>query len=181
MPETETPLLIYDGRCGFCKIWIEYWKKLTGDALRYEATDEAGPSVRLVLTGGETLTGARAVFTALQDVEGRRWLIGACDNVPGFAAVAELAYRLIAAHRNAAYRATVLLFGRQVNPPRYERVSWLFQKLLAIIYVIAFWTFAVQARGLIGSQGIVPLARYLAAFHAQFGSASAWMALTVWN
>ncbi len=26
-------LLIFDGNCGFCRIWIEYWKKLTADRI----------------------------------------------------------------------------------------------------------------------------------------------------
>jgi predicted DCC family thiol-disulfide oxidoreductase YuxK len=30
-----TPLLIFDGDCGFCRIWVEYWKRLTGDLVAY--------------------------------------------------------------------------------------------------------------------------------------------------
>src|SRR5579863_6668751 len=34
------PLLIFDGHCGFCRIWIEYWKKLSGDRLDYAPSQE---------------------------------------------------------------------------------------------------------------------------------------------
>ena len=36
------PLLIYDGRCGFCRIWIDYWKRLTGDRVDYASSQEVG-------------------------------------------------------------------------------------------------------------------------------------------
>ena len=25
------PVLIFDGDCGFCRVWVEYWKRLTGN------------------------------------------------------------------------------------------------------------------------------------------------------
>jgi len=39
---SSKPLLIYDGRCGFCKIWIDYWRKLTGDRVEYAASQDVG-------------------------------------------------------------------------------------------------------------------------------------------
>ncbi|HUS06200.1 MAG TPA: lipase maturation factor family protein [Bryobacteraceae bacterium] len=43
----------------------------------------------------------------------------------------------------------------------YGLVSWLFIKLLALVYIAAFASFAVQVPGLIGSHGIQPAALYL--------------------
>ena len=40
MDEEQRPVLIYDGKCGFCKIWIQYWTRLTGDAVRYAASQD---------------------------------------------------------------------------------------------------------------------------------------------
>jgi|SRR5579884_1224473 len=175
----DAPVLIYDGNCGFCELWIEYWKQLTVDRVRYEASDDAPESVQLALAG-ETLTGARAVFTLLKEVPGRGWLACAYDSVPGFGAASEAAYRFIAAHRDLAYRTTVLLFGKPIVPATCARVAWLFEKLLAIVYAIAFLTFAVQARGLIGSRGILPLAHYLEVFRSTYGAGAAWMTPTLW-
>jgi hypothetical protein len=43
------------------------------------------------------------------------------------------------------------------EPPHYELTGFLFLRLLGLIYLFAFVSFAVQAAGLIGSHGILPL------------------------
>ena len=179
MPE-EAPVLVYDGRCGFCKLWIDYWRQLTGERVRYEPSESLGTSVELHLPDGEVLTGAHAVYTTLHEAPGKAWLERAYYDVPGFGSASELAYRIIAAHRSAAWQASVLLFGRRIAPRTYNQVSWVFEKILAAIYIIAFWSFAVQARGLVGHRGILPLDRFLHAMQAEFGSSALWMAPTVW-
>jgi len=35
------PVLIYDGHCGFCRLWLDYWRKLTGDRIEYIASQDA--------------------------------------------------------------------------------------------------------------------------------------------
>ncbi|MGH6798843.1 MAG: lipase maturation factor family protein, partial [Roseiarcus sp.] len=54
----------------------------------------------------------------------------------------------------------------------YSLSCWLFLKILAVVYGIAFVSFGVQIQGLIGSHGILPLAGYLGAAHAQLGAAA---------
>src|SRR6185503_17174184 len=39
--ESARPIMIFDGNCGFCGIWIDYWKRLTGDSILYEPYQEA--------------------------------------------------------------------------------------------------------------------------------------------
>ena len=60
-----------------------------------------------------------------------------------------------------------------------SRVCALFLKALGLIYLIAFVSFGVQADGLVGSQGILPLTRYLAAMHQAMGPRAYWYAPTV--
>lgn len=182
------PVLLYDGRCGFCRIWIDYWKILTGDAVSYATSQEAGPeypqipaeafghSVQVVLPNGEVLSGAHAVFYTLALNPAHRWLLWLYKHVPGFAPVTEAAYRVIAAHRNLFYRATVLLFGRTVEPLRYDAIQRLFRKFLAVIWLIAFVSFGLQASALIGSQGVQPAALYFARVR-EFLGASGWLAV----
>ena len=67
-------------------------------------------------------------------------------------------YAFIAAHRAASYRISLCLWGRDYEPPRYDLVSFLFLRLFGLIYLSAFVSFGVQAQGLIGSHGILPLA-----------------------
>jgi predicted DCC family thiol-disulfide oxidoreductase YuxK len=186
----DLPLVIFDGHCGFCRIWIEYWKALTDGRVAYTASQEVGglypqipaenfgESVQLVLPGGEVFSGARAVFRTLTFARGMAcspWMpLWAYEHVPGFAPATEAAYRLIANHRTFFYHLTRFTFGKTVLPLRFAKVEWLFLRLLAAIYLIAFSSVAVQITGLIGSRGILPLGGYLAAVSRALGVRRYW-------
>jgi hypothetical protein len=90
------------------------------------------------------------------------------EKLPGFAALSELVYAIIAAHRGIAYRVTAILWGRDYRPPEYGIGAALFTRLFGLIYLFAFVSFAVQAMGLIGSHGIVPLPETLVAIRNRF-------------
>jgi lipase maturation factor 1 len=55
----------------------------------------------------------------------------------------------------------------------------LFSRALAVIYAIAFLSFGVQVRGLIGSSGILPVGTFLDAMQRQLGATAYWDAPTV--
>jgi lipase maturation factor 1 len=59
--------------------------------------------------------------------------------------------------------------------------SWLFSKALSLIYLSAFVSFAVQARGLIGENGILPASRYLEILNQHYGSERLTMAPTIFH
>src|SRR5690242_20091415 len=92
----ERPLVIFDGKCSFCRIWIEYWKQLTGDRVDYAPSQEVrdqfpgipreafAASVQLALPGGEILSGARAVYELLTYSNEKRWPLWLYHNLPGF-------------------------------------------------------------------------------------------------
>ena len=170
-------ILIYDGKCGFCRIWIDYWRRLTdrrpaGERVEYLASQDAGDrfpqipreayrqSVQLVRPDGTVAGGARAVFETLGFARLYRWIGAPC----------EIAYRLIAAHRDAAYQVTRFTFGRRIEPSRFEATQWLFLRLLAVIYAVAFGSLAVQVEGLIGSRGILPVRELLASVGGRTGA-----------
>jgi lipase maturation factor 1 len=178
---SDRPLVIFDGKCGFCGIWIRYWEQLTGTSVEYAASQDVGSrypqipvesysqSVQLVMPEGEVLSGARAVITTLRYAPGWAWLLWVYQHVPGFARVTEAGYRLIAAHRTFFFHLTRLTFGRNISPLRYAGVEWLFLRLLAVLYFIAFGSLGLQITGLVGEQGILPAGRYLAAIHDSYG------------
>lgn len=178
------PVLVFDGKCGFCRIWIDYWKHLTGDAIEYAPSQEVGSqypqippeefrrSVQLVLPSGDVLSGAHAVFQTLAYNRSRQWPLGFYRGLPGFATLTEVGYRIVANHRDFFYWATVLLFGRKVQPLQFESVQWIFSKLLGLIWLVAFTSFAVQASGLIGSGGILPVQQWLARLSEHAGGAA---------
>ena len=38
----ERPLIIYDGECEFCGIWVEFAKRLTGDRVTFLPSQQVG-------------------------------------------------------------------------------------------------------------------------------------------
>ena len=175
------PLLIYDGDCGFCGYWARYWQKLTGDRVEYRPYQEvlaqypAIPeaefqrAVQFIAPDGQRASGAEASFLTLAHARGKGFWLALYRYLPGFAAVSELAYAFIAKHRPAFFRVSLMLWGRNHEPPRYELVSFLFLRLFGLITLSAFVSFAVQAQGLIGSHGILPLPELVDALAARLG------------
>jgi predicted DCC family thiol-disulfide oxidoreductase YuxK len=180
------PFLVYDGDCSFCKAWIEYWKQLTGERIFYApyqevadqfpkvSREEFARAVKLILPDGEVRSGAHAVFTSLEKVPGKGWMLELYERVPMVAPVCDRAYETIAKHRPVAYKITKFLWGLPLEPAAFRLASWLFLRLLGLIYFIAFLSFGVQARGLIGKQGILPVAEFLPAVRQYIGRAAYW-------
>src|ERR1700722_11593604 len=107
MPESK-PVLIYDGYCGFCRIWLDYWRQLTGSRIEYVASQDVGnrfpqiapeayaQSIQLVRPDGSVASGARAVCESLGKSRVYSWI----------SAPSEFAYRIIAGHRDFFYQVT---------------------------------------------------------------------------
>lgn len=115
--------LLYDGACGFCRLWIEYWRvRCQGGVVRFEAyqsarlteSERAECAVAVQWRGGDgsRAAGAEAVFLALSGCS--RWcriFLWAYRRVPLFRMASRSGYRLVAANRSAlsvvtrAYRA----------------------------------------------------------------------------
>ena len=175
------PLLIYDGDCGFCGYWARYWQKLTGDRVEYRPYQEVATqypdisqaefqrAVQFIAPNGHRASAAEASFLTLSHAHGKGFWLALYRHLPGFAAGSEWAYAFIAAHREAFFRVSLLLWGRSNEPPRYDLVSFLFLRLLGLVYLSAFVSFAVQAQGLIGSHGIQPLAEFVDNVAGRFG------------
>jgi predicted DCC family thiol-disulfide oxidoreductase YuxK len=175
------PKLIYDGDCGFCGYWARYWQKLTGDSVDYQPYQEVAAqyptipvtefqrAVQYIAPDGHRASAAEASFLTLSHARGKGLWLGFYRKVPGFAAISELAYAFIAAHRSAFYHISLLLWGRHNEPPRRDLVAFVFLRLLGSIYLAAFASFGVQALGLVGSHGILPLAQMVDAVASRFG------------
>jgi len=169
LPAEPRALLVYDADCGFCVYWARYWQKLTGNAVNYRPYQEVAsqyPQIRRAdfqravqyIAGDRLASAAEASFLTLSHAPGQGFWLTLYRRLPGFAAMAEWIYAFIAAHRSAFHRVSLFLWGREHEPPRYDLVSFVFLRLLGLIYLAAFVSFGVQALGLIGSQGILPIA-----------------------
>jgi predicted DCC family thiol-disulfide oxidoreductase YuxK len=167
------PLLVYDGACEFCAYWAHYWEKLTGGGVDYKLYQDVAArypdipltdfqrAVQYLAPDGSRAGGAEASFLTLSHAPGKTIWLALYRHLPGFAALSEMAYAFIAAHRPAFYRISLCLWGKGYAPSRYELASSLFQRLLGLIFLSAFISFGVQAQGLIGSHGILPLADFV--------------------
>jgi len=182
------PLLIFDGRCGFCRIWIDYWKRLTAGRIEFAPSQEVGDrfpqipprafaeAVQLVRPDGSVASDARAVFETLNReriYESSHWV----------AASSEAAYRFIARRRSLFYWLTRLTFGKRIEPARFALTQWLFLRLLAAIYVVAFASLAVQVTGLLGEHGISQAHVFFERVGTNLGWMRFWAAPSVfwWN
>ena len=192
---TSRPLLVYDGDCGFCGYWARYWQKLTGERVAYRPYQEVAAqypaipradferAVQFLTPDGGRASAAEASFLTLSHARGKGVWLWLYRRVPGFAPLAERAYAFTAAHRPAFFRISLLLWGKNYEPPRYELVSFLFLRGIGLIYLAAFLSFAVQVPGLIGSHGILPLAEFTDAVAASAGRERFWLMPMVfwWN
>ena len=109
----KAPLLIFDGSCGFCRKWVDKWKRQTGDRVAYAPYQEVArnfpeiplkqfeASVHLIeeeATGKRITNGAEAVFRVLSH-GGRGVPLWCYRRIPGFRGISECVYRFVANHR----------------------------------------------------------------------------------
>jgi predicted DCC family thiol-disulfide oxidoreductase YuxK len=119
------PLLVFDGDCSFCRIWVARWRRVLGDEVALEPLQTAAArfptiprsrfrrAVQLILPDGAAYEGAEAVFRSLALAPGashRRWL-AIYQRVPGARPVFEWGYRQVASHRPVLTRVSHFLFG----------------------------------------------------------------------
>ena len=175
------PLLIWDGDCDFCRLWIERWREMTAgkvDYVTYQETADRFPEIPrnefnralvLIQPDGTTFFAAGAVYRSLAYRRSRKWLAWSYDHVPGFSQVSEAGYGLIARHRKFTSAVTRLLWGKDVRRPTYVWAQRWFLRALGLIYLIAFVSLWVQVDGLFGSNGVSPVNRFLPAVRSQVG------------
>jgi predicted DCC family thiol-disulfide oxidoreductase YuxK len=141
------PVLLFDGECGFCRFWVSYWKRVTGDRVSYRPFQEAGreyphippadfrKSMKLVLPSGELFSGAHAAFRLLAEVPGKGWMLWMYRHVPGAAAFSEFLYRMVARCRHCAFHATAFLFGTSSEPSRIHARAFLWLMFFLLFFV----------------------------------------------
>src|SRR6059058_3749966 len=175
------PLLIWDGECDFCRLWIERWREITEGKVDYATYQEAAVrfpeipvdqftrAMAFIKPDGDVFFAADAVYRSLAYRRSRRLLAWSYDRVPGFVGVSETGYGFIARHRNFASAVTRLLWGKDVRRPTYFWARRWFLRALGVIYLIAFVSLWVQVDGLVGSNGISPVSQFLPAVRRQLG------------
>jgi predicted DCC family thiol-disulfide oxidoreductase YuxK len=175
------PLMVFDGDCNFCTLWICRWRQLTGDAVDYLPSQDAQiaarfpeisrerfqSSVQFIETDGEVFSGAEAVFRALAKNSKQEWPLRAYEKNPVPAKITECAYGFVAGHRTFFSLLTRWFWGKHVEQPDYFLTRWIFLRALGAIYLVAFVSLWMQIGGLIGHNGILPADQFLSAVKQQ--------------
>lgn len=188
---SPAPTLVFDGTCGICRTWVDYWRKLTGDRIVYRPYQEAAAdfpaiplqnferAMTLIEPDGTAHAGAAATFRLLTYAPPRGGWWWAYRHVPGFKSVSEAAYTFLSQRRGLLAFLTRSLWGTPLKPERYDLVAWTFLRGLGLIYLAAFYSLGVQVLGLIGSDGILPLGEYLSTAHTAWGASAYWQMPTL--
>ncbi len=178
------PLLVYDGDCGFCRLWIEYWKSLTTDSVDYETSQNIAPSISgiqksiydrsvvLIMPDGAVYTGAEAVFRSLSVKSGPTLGLKMYQGLPGFAFISQALYGFVASHRVFASKTTRFLWGTKVGPHNHTLTISIFYIILGLVYLVAFGSLWTQIPLLIGTDGILPADIYMEAAKINHGSSA---------
>jgi len=116
-------------------------------------------AVQFIDTDGRVFSGAEAVFRAQTPV--RRWPLRAYQHLPGVPWVTERAYRFVAQNRSFFSRLTTLFWGRDLQVSTYQWTRWAFLRALGVVYLVAFLSFWMQIKGLVGENGILPAKDYI--------------------
>jgi predicted DCC family thiol-disulfide oxidoreductase YuxK len=185
---SEKPLLVYDEDCAFCIRWIRRWQETTRGTVDFASFQSVGErfvqdipienfssAVHLIGTDGTVCSGAEAVFRVLSYGSriGSGFGLWCYRQVPGFGAASRYGYRFVADHRSLAANVTKMLWGKGEDAlcrPTYFHARTWFLRALGLIYLIAFWSFWGQVDGLIGHDGILPLAPWLDELRIRFGA-----------
>jgi lipase maturation factor 1 len=171
------PLMVFDGDCNFCTLWIRRWQQVTGEAVDYLPSQDPvvarqfpeippgqfSTAVQLIETDGKVYPGAEAVLRALAKNPHWRWPVKTYAKIPGLARIMEQAYDFIASHRTLFSRLTRWFWGRHVELPDYRLTRWIFLRALGLIYLVAFVSLWTQISGLIGHNGILPADQFITA------------------
>ncbi len=107
------PVVVYDGDCGFCKLWIIEWKKHLAEKLHYAPSQLVAPrfpsikpeefknAVQLAFPDNTHYGGAHAVYKILSfsDKKWHRGLLPLYEHFFPFKLLSKIGYHFIALHR----------------------------------------------------------------------------------
>lgn len=176
------PILIYDGDCRFCRFWVARWRARIGDRIDVAPSRQVADrfphippesfasAVQFVDAEGHVYAGVEGIARALALAPGGGAALRAYQGIPGAAAISEWFYRRVAANRGLFSFLTWLGWGDRPAPSTYRVASGLFVRSIGAVYLIAFLSLWWQIDGLGGSDGIVPISRFLDSLVSRLGA-----------
>lgn len=185
----ERPLLLYDGECRFCRMWVDRWSEKWGDNLDFAPSQSVrgrfpeipresfAEALQLVEKDGLVTAGAEGALRARAYGKGRRdFALWAYEKIPGLRPLLEAGYRVVAANRSILSPLLRAVHGPDLLRPRFAISAGIFLRMVAFAYFVAFSSFWWQLDGLVGPQGLLPAQRWLDAQAIRLGG-QRWFAL----
>ncbi len=117
--------MIWDGKCGFCRFWVEKWAARLKGQVDFKPSQEfenlpngvtredVESAVILVEPNGHVSKGAEAVFRTLSMGEGTKWPLTAYESIPGARTLSDVAYKVVASNRPFFSKITKTFFGKK--------------------------------------------------------------------
>ncbi len=177
LPSTD-PVVVFDGDCAFCRRWMRRYWNLHRSGIAWTSfqsgaehfphipREQFREAVHVIEPDGTVRRGAAAVFRLQELVGLRSWPSWLHEHVPPFRILTEAVYRFTARHRGGADTVGILLHGRVTAPSTFQLTRRVFLRCLGLIYLIAFLSAGWQLEGLVGSEGIRPVAERLDALES---------------
>jgi predicted DCC family thiol-disulfide oxidoreductase YuxK len=121
----QKPVMIFDGECGFCRFWINRWRRQSGKRIEYIASQQPDvpkrfpeisqsaydTSVQYVETTGAVYHGAEAVLRSRAEF-GKKLLLWMYYQLPGARPMFEASYSFVASNRVGLSKLNRLVFGK---------------------------------------------------------------------
>jgi len=148
-PPIKKPMMVWDGKCGFCRYWISRWKSKTGNNIDYRTFQEVAEmyndiplkefkkASRLIETNGSIYSGPDSAFRSFnyfekKDTRWHRWY----TRYTWFTWLSDHSYNFIAKNRSLMFTLTKLCFGKNPKTIRPYWILWLLV-LFAALYFLA--------------------------------------------
>ena len=151
--------LVYDGECGICRYWVNYWQGLTQGRVVFRPYQEAAPdfpaipmeafqrAIQLIEADGHGLFGRGGDLPRAASCAGSRGVVVVLYDAARLRGASRVDVRILRPPPRIVERLTKLLWGPALQAERYALVSWIFLRLFGAIYVAAFASLARAGPG----------------------------------
>ena len=121
----DRPVMVWDGKCGFCRYWISVWKKRTNESIEYVtfqdhadrfpdiAVEYFEGAVRLIEPDGTIYNGPDAAYRSMRYYKDKpvklfhRWYARSRF----FKRISDYGYHFVTTHRPFLLKLSKLIFG----------------------------------------------------------------------
>ncbi|MAC96072.1 MAG: thiol-disulfide oxidoreductase [Flavobacteriales bacterium] len=150
-PPKVKPLMVYDGKCGFCKYWIIKWKKISGDEIHYISYQRAAhkfkdieekhfkEAVRLIDSSGRIYNGPDAAFRTFYMKGKVPFLHLWYEKYKWFRKLTNFLYQWVADNRNFLFKISVRLFGKSARNPQPFWAYYLIGSIAILLTLICVY------------------------------------------